>query len=167
MAAFALVGKTVLLGTAWTGTAPGGATTPSGTITSTTDISSALFQGAEAGMSAAMLDTTNFASGGYVQMIPGLSSGDDIQLALNADYTASEAWADITGIFGTLALSRPGDTAKYIDIKATSSARATTNPSYVFAVYAKGVQPLQGNVGDKAVLALTLQVTGAFGVLTS
>lgn len=171
MAAFVLLSKTVLIGTTWSApaTAPGlgAGVTIAGTISSSTDISSALFQGADAGHQVAMVDTTNFASGGFTQMIPGLRSGDDIQLMLNQDYAASEAWADITGVFGTLGISGPGDAVRYIDIKATSSARSTTNPSYVYAVYSKGVQAIQGSVGDKSVLALTLQVTGGFSVLTA
>ena len=167
MAAFVLVNKTILIGSAWTGTAPGGATTPSGTITSTTDLSSFVFQGAEPGFAANMLEVTNFGSGGYKASIPGITSGDDLQIVMNADYASSQAWAGVTGVFGSLALSRPGDSFKYIDIKPTSSARSATNPSMVFAVWAKGIQPLQGAVGDKATHVLTLEVTGAFAVLTS
>lgn len=171
MAAFVLTGKTVQIGTTWSApaTAPGlgAGVTIAGTISSAVDISSALYQGAEAGMSANMVDTTNWASGGFVQMIPGLTSGDDIALAMNADYAATEAWADVQGVFGTLVVSRPGDAVRYIDIKATSAARSATNPSYVFAVYCKGVVPLQGAVGDKATHALTLQVSGGFSVLTA
>jgi hypothetical protein len=167
MAAFVLTSKTILIGTAWTGTAPGGSATPSGTITSPVDISVSVFQGADVGMNTAMVSTTNFASGGFEQMIPGLRSGDDLQIVMNQDYAASETWADITGVFGSLAISAPGDAVRYIDIKPTSSARSTTNPSYVFGVYAKGVQAIQGSVGDKAQVALTLQITGAFAALTS
>lgn len=173
MAAFVLTARSVTIGTAWSNaaTAPGlgAGVTIAGTISGGTsaDISEFLFEGAEPGMTANMVDITNYASGGFVQQIPGLTSGDDIQLMLNADYASSQAWADVTGVFGSLVVARPGDAVRYIDIKPTSASRSATNPSYVFGVYAKGVQPIQGSVGDKAVHALTLQVTGGFSVLTS
>lgn len=173
MSAFVLTAKTVIVGNTWSApaTAPGlgAGVTIAGTITGGVnhDISEWLAEGAEPGMSAAMVDTTNFASGGFVQQIVGLTSGDDIQLPLHASYAASQIWADIQGVFGTLVVARPGDAARFIDIKATAAARSATNPSYVFAVHCKGVQPISGSVGDKAMHALTLQVTGGFAVLTA
>ena len=44
MAVYVATNTMVLVGTAWTGTAPGTGSTPSGTITSTTDISSGTVQ---------------------------------------------------------------------------------------------------------------------------
>lgn len=172
MSAFVLTAKAVTIGTAWSvpATAPGlgAGVTIAGTVGGTShDISEWLASGAEPGMTAATVDITNFASGGFVQSIPGLTSGDDIQLPLHASYASSQIWADLVAVFGALVISRPGDALRYIDIKATAASRSATNPSYVFGVYCKGIQPISGSVGDKAMHALTLQVSGGFSVLTS
>lgn len=173
MSAFVLTAKSVIIGNTWSApaTAPGlgAGVTIAGTITGGVnhDISEWLASGAEPGMSSAVVDITNFASGGFVQSIPGLTSGDDIQLPLHASYASGQIWADLVGVFGPLVLSRPGDALRFIDIKATAAPRSSTNPSYVFGVYCKGIQPINGSVGDKAMHALTLQVSGGFGVLTA
>jgi hypothetical protein len=159
----------ILLGTAWTGTAPGapGTQTISGTITTTQNISAYTSAGADVGWSTDMVDFTDNASGGFKEFLPGLTSGDDIAIPLHADFASSQVWSMLQTVFGTLAVSRPGDVERYVDIKPTVSARSATNPSAVLAVFSKGIVPIQGGVGDKAVSALTLQVSGAFGVLTA
>jgi len=169
MAVFVVVNKMILIGPAWTGTAPGapGTQTVSGTITTSQNISAWVSSGGDIGWSTDMVEFTDNASGGFREYLPGLTSGDDIQFPLHAGFAASEAWAMLTTVFGSLGVSRAGDAERYIDIKPTSSARGSTNPSKVAAVFSKGIQPIQGGVGDKAISAITLQVTGAVGVLTS
>lgn len=167
MAVFVVSAKTILLGTAVTGTAPGspGTQTISGTITTPQNISAFVSSGADIGWSADMVDFTDNASNGFQEFIPGLTSGDDIQIPLHADFASSQVWSMLVTVFGSLVISRPGDVERYIDVKATAAARSATNPSFFAAVYSKGIQPVQGSVGDKAVSALTLQVTGAFANL--
>jgi hypothetical protein len=169
MSVFVVTARTVLLGSAWTGTAPGapGTQTISGTITTTQNISAFISSGGEPGFSSDMVDFTDMASGGFREFLPGLTQGDDLQFPLHADFAASQVWSMLQTVFGTLVISRPGDAERYIDIKPTSSARGSTNPSFVAAVYSKGIQPVSAEVGGKAVSALTLQVSGAFAYLTS
>ncbi len=169
MAVYVAVAKTPLIGAAWTGTAPGapGTQTIAGTITTASNLSAFVSSGVDVGWSAEMVDFTDMASNGFKEFLAGLTSGDDIQIPLHADFAASQAWAMITTVFGALGISRPGDTEKYIDVKPTSAARSATNPSFVAAVLSKGVQPIGGGVGEKAVSALTLGITGAFGILTA
>ena len=171
MAAFVFTAKTFVIGTTWSApaTAPGlgAGVTIAGTISGGSDIS-AYATGGDVGWSANMLDITNFASGGFEQSIPGLTAGDDINIPLNADFAAAAMWPILQTVFGSpLGISRPGDAVRYLDVKPTSSARGSTNPSAVFGVYAMGIQQMSGSVGDKASMALVLKVTGGFSVLTA
>ncbi len=169
MAQFVLTAKQVQIAAAWTGTAPGdpGTQTISGTLTSGIDISQYVDTGAEVGWNSDMVEKTNMASGGFRSYIAGLSSGDDIQIPLQADFAASAMWDDLQTVFGSLGISRPGSSEAYIDIKADDASRGATNPSFVAAVLGMGVQPIQGGVGDLARHGLTLKVTGAFTLLES
>jgi hypothetical protein len=169
MAVFVVTAKTILIGTAFSATAPGapGTQTIAGTITSASNISAFTSAGADVGWSTDMVEFTDNASGAFKEFLPGLTAGDDIAIPLHADFASSQLWSILQTTFGTLGVSRAGDVERYIDIKATSAARGATNPSFVAAVFSKGIVPLQGGVGDKAVSALTLQVSGAFAVLTS
>ena len=164
MAVFSLTSATVLVGAAWTGTAPGTSATPSGTITSTTDLSS-MTTAVTVSMSSAELGTTNFGSGGWEQKISGLATGS-IQLTFNQDFAAGQVDA-LFGIGGTFGFAPGQVTPYYIDIKPTSSARAATNPSYVAAWLNMGGDPIQGSVGDLAVVTYTFPFTGRFHRLTS
>lgn len=166
MSAFVNISRTVLLGTAWTGTAPGvGVATPSGTITSASDISSYLVGGGDPGWSANMVDVTNHGSLGYSTVIPGITTGDDLVFDCNSDWASSQLGAIVRTTLGGVA--RPGSSPIYVDIKPTSSARSATNPSFVAAVFISKWQPYAGNVGGKAAARLTLTITGTFTDLTS
>ena len=161
MAALVLTSSLPLVGVAWTGTAPGlpGTQTVSGTITSTSDLSVYTTQ-AMVDVKANMLDSTNFGSGGYHAEIPGIKSGS-FGLTFNQSYTASEIDVIIRTTLGGL-----GSLA-YIDLKATSSARGATNPSFVAAFYISDYTFLNGNVGDKNGLSVTWNTTGKFDWLVA
>jgi hypothetical protein len=156
----------VLLGTAWTGTAPGVAVaTPAGTITAASDITSFVKGGGEPGWSAAMMDTTTFGSLGYTCVIPGLTSGDDLTFDCNSDWAASQLGVIVRTTLGGVA--RAGSAPIYVDIKPTNAARSATNPSFVAACYISAWKPYMGAVGDRAAASLVLKVTGTFIDLTS
>ena len=165
MAVFVNTARTVEMGSAWTGTAPGspGTQTISGTINSGTDFSAYVDTGAETTWNADMVETTNMASGGFRAFIAGLKSGDDITIPFQGDVTASGLLDDLQTVFGSLVV---GGSA-YIDIKADDAARGTSNPSFVAEVIAQSFQPIGAGVGDLARMGLTLKVTGAFAELTS
>jgi hypothetical protein len=166
MAVFVATNRKIQIAAAWTGTAPGTSATPAGTLTTPSDLS-AWCPGGDVGFSANMVDVTTFGSGGYMTYAAGLLSGDDIQIPLLADFATSQGWSLLTGVFGTLGVSLPNSTPKYVDIMPTSSARSATNPSFVAAVFSKGIQPIAGAVGARAEQGLVLQVTGAFAILTA
>lgn len=161
MSAFALTGATILVGTGWTGTAPGAAAAASGTITSSTDISAMVTQ-IELNISADELDITNFASAGWRQKISGLQMGT-VALTFNDSYASSNADA-LFGLGGTFGL---GVAPIYFDIKSTSASRSSTNPSYVMRVLNLGGTIMSGEVGAVAQKTFTFPTTGLIQRLTS
>lgn len=161
MAAFVNTSRMVLLGTAWTGTAPGPTVvTPSGTITSASDISAFVVGGGEPAWNANMVDITNFGSLGYSVVIPGITTGDTLTFDCNSDWAASQLGPIVRTTLGGVA--RPGAAPIYVDIKPTNAARGTANPSFVAAVYISKWSPYSGNVGDRAAASLELTITGTF-----
>jgi hypothetical protein len=170
MAAYTIISKMTLLGTTWSApsTAPGVIVplpTIAGTITGPSDISQYVRSGGEPGWQTAMQDTTNQAAGGYAQVIPGITTGDQLVFECNSDQAASALDVIVRTTLG--GVSRATSVPIYCDIKGTNSARGATNPSFVAAVYISGWGPLKGRTGDVAVTALTLTITGQFGQLTA
>jgi len=161
MAALVLTSAMPLVGTAFTSVAPGlpGTQTIAGTITTPSDLSVYTTQ-AMVNAKAAMLETTNFGSGGYHAEIPGLKSGS-FGLTFNQSYTASEIDTIIRTTLGGL-----GGLA-YLDLKATSAARSATNPSFVCAFYVSDYTFISGGVGDKNGFSVSWNTTGAFAWLTA
>lgn len=166
MAAFVNVSRTILLGTAVTGTAPGpGVATPAGTITSTSDISPFVVGGGDPGWNANMIDVTHFGSLGYTCVIPGITTGDTLVFDANSDWAATQLGVIVRTTLGGVA--RPGSSPIYVDIKPTSAARSATNPSFFAAVYISKWSPYGGSVGARAAASLELTITGTFIDLTS
>lgn len=166
MAAFVNISRTVLLGTAWTGTAPGvGVPTPSGTISSASDISSYVKGGGDPGFNAAMVDVTTFGSLGYTCVIPGLTTGDDLVFDCNSDWAASQLGPIVRTTLGGVA--RPGSSPIYVDVKPTSASRSATNPSLIAACYISKWSPYSGGVGERSAGNLVLTITGTFIDVTS
>lgn len=166
MAAYVNVSRTILLGTAWTGTAPGPmVAAPSGTIASPSDITPFVRGGGDPGYNAAMQDATTFGSLGYTVVIPGLTTGDDLVFDCNSDWAASQLNAIVRTTLG--GVSRNTSSLLYADIKPTSAARSATNPSLICAVWIKQWKPFTGNVGDRAAATLTLTISGTFLDVTS
>jgi hypothetical protein len=159
MATLVLTTATTLYGTAWTGTAPGPANpTVSGTISSSTDLSASIKQ-VSINMTRAEVDFTNFGSGAFVETKPGLMK-TDLAISFFNDFASGAADA----IFGPALLN---GTLIYLDIKPTSNARGTSNPSYVFACYVASWPPLGQAVGAAAEAQLGLMMAGKFARLTS
>lgn len=163
MAVFALTAANILVGaTNWTGTAPGGVTTPSGTITTSTNISALVTQ-VELSLEADEIDYTNFASAGWRQKVSGLQMGT-VSLTLNQDFDASVTDA-LFGLGGTVGF---GSTAPlFMEIRPQTAARSATNPAYVLRFLNTSYTPLSGSVGDLASISLTFPTTGVVGRLTS
>lgn len=150
---------TILLGTAWTGTAPGGASAGSGTISSSSDVS-AFCTSVDVPMSQAVQEAPTFGSGGFMVRYVGLKDGA-LTLSLLNDWASSQLDSIIRTTLGGL-----GSTV-YYDVKPSSSSRSATNPSYVGAVLLVDYKPITVQVGNLAVVQVTWPTTGWFGTLTS
>ena len=157
MAVFALTSCYVGVGTLWTGDAPGGTAVPAGTISSVIDISE-MVTSVEMSFDADELDTTGFAAGGWRQKITGIATGM-INLTINQDFAATKGDA-LFGLGGTVGFNPGQSTPYYIDIRPTSAARGSTNPSYVAAWVSTTYQPVNGGVGELAAITLALPMTG-------
>ena len=161
---FVNLNRKIQLGAAWTGTAPGPAVvTPSGTITTPSDISAFVTGGGDPGWTLNEVDFTNYGSLGYAQGLMGIISGDDLVLDCLSDQAASQLRAIVITTLGGPA----GRLPVYVDILPTSAARSVTNPSFVCKTYIKTWSSFRGNVGDKAAAQLTLAVDGTFIDLTA
>lgn len=161
MAAQVLTNATVLLGTAWTGTAPGTSSTTSGTINSGSGTyldATSYIESVGVDFGATLQDGTTMGSGGFVAQYSGLKQGT-FTFTFLADWAAN-AIADklnTVGLGGTL----------YIDVKPTSSARGSTNPSYVGAVLLSSLPFMSVQVGNLNKIQASWTTTGDFRVLTS
>lgn len=159
MASLVLTSATVLTGTAWTGTAPGPANpTVSGTISSSADWSDHVRQ-VTFGPKVNMQDFTTMGDGGFFTQKPGLIQAD-LSIEFNQDFAASS----VDAIFGAGLIAK---TLFYVDIKPTSSARGSTNPSYVCAAYVAEYPAMSNAVGDRAAVTVNFGVTGTFARLTA
>lgn len=101
-------------------------------------------------LDAAQLDTTDFASGGWVEMIGGLKSGT---LALNFmdDVADNDVDEELFALLGTVVT---------FTVKATSSAISASNPEYQGSVLITG-HSIGGDVGALAQKSLTFPTSGA------
>jgi hypothetical protein len=161
MATLVLTSTKTAVGTVWTGTAPGaGNPTPSGTIATTlsTDLSDHI-KAVKLNLSRANVDFTNFGSGAFVENKPGLIDAD-----ISIDFFNDFAASTVDAIFGAAMLA---GTLYYLDVMPTSSARSTTNPSYVFAVYVSDYPALGAQVGNAAETTVGFMLAGKYARLTS
>jgi hypothetical protein len=159
MAVGTLTGPKILVGTSWTGTAPGiNNPTPSGTITTSTDLSGWAKE-LSTSLEVALQDSTTFAAGGFTQQVPGLTTVP-VTITFFQDFASGATYATLN----SLALAK---TLTYWDLNPTTSARSATNPSFVFAAYIQTMDFLSAAVGNIAEVPLVLAVTGKPAYLTS
>lgn len=99
---------------------------------------------------AAQLDTTDFASGGWTEVIGGIKSGT-LALEFMDDVAANDVDSEIWALLGTVVT---------FAIKATSGAISTSNPEYQGSVLVTTTS-LGGAVGDLATKSLTWPTSGS------
>ena len=164
MAVYVITASTALCGVAWTGTAPGdpGSQTVAGTITSSTDIS-AMITEVSLTVDADIIDFTHMAANGWRIKRTGLKAGSG-SINFNQDFAASQVDA-LFGLGGTFGFASAS--TLYLDLKATSTARASTNPSYVCQFLNSGYTPITGAVGAGAMSPFSFETTGQIARLAS
>ena len=101
-------------------------------------------------LDAAQLDTTDFASGGWVEMIGGLKSGT-FALQFMDDVADNDVDEELFALLGTVVA---------FTIKATNAAISAANPEYQGSVLVTG-HSLGGAVGELASKSLTFPTSGA------
>ena len=101
-------------------------------------------------LDAAQLDTTDFASGGWTEMIGGLKSGT-LNIEFMDDLADDQLDEDLYGIFGTVVP---------FTVKGTSASIGTSNPEYQGNVLITS-WTLGGAVGDLAGKSLSFPISGA------
>jgi predicted secreted protein len=101
-------------------------------------------------LDAAQLDTTDFASGGWTEVIGGLKSGT-LALEFMDDVADNDVDEELFALLGTVVA---------FAIKATSAAIGAGNPEYQGSVLVTG-HSLGGAVGELAMKSLTFPTSGA------
>ena len=116
-----------------------------------TDISASVAR-AELVISSTEIDTTDFASGGWVEIVGGLKSGT-VSLDFHSDFGAgglnTVLTEDLVGTIGTVVL-----------IAGNGTAASSTTPSYTANVLINSVSPVSGAVGDLSTFSVSLPTSG-------
>lgn len=121
-----------------------------------TDISSACAR-AELVINSAEVETTDFGSAGWTEVIGGLKSGS-VTLDFHNDFGAggvSALFQDLVGTIGTVTLAPNG------------TAVSATNPKYTAEVLVSSFTPVSGAVGDLATFSVTFPTSGAVTYATA
>lgn len=122
-----------------------------------TDLSSSCAR-AELVISAAEVDTTDFGSAGFTELIGGLKSGS-VTLDFHSDFgtgAVSELFQDLVGTIGTVTI-----------IAANGATAAPTTPAYTAEVLVNSFTPISGAVGDLATFSVSFPTTGAVTYATA
>lgn len=99
---------------------------------------------------AAQLDTTDFASAGWVEVIGGLKSGT-LAITFQDDVTDGSIDDILWGMLGEV---------KTFEVRPTSASVGANNPKYTGSVLISGAS-IGGGVGELATKTLTFPTTGA------
>jgi len=112
---------------------------------------------AELVINAAEVDTTDFGSGGFTEVIGGLQSGQ-VTLDFHNDFGAggvSNLLKDLVGTIGTVV------------IDPTGAGAGATNPVYTAEVLISSFTPIAGAVGDLATFSVTFPTSGSVTFATA
>lgn len=97
------------------------------------------------------LDSTDFASGGWKEVIGGLKGGS-VKVKFNNDFAATTVDDRLWPLFNTVVTCR---------LRPTSAAISATNPEYQTSVLVNNLMPVGGSVGDLATQDVTWPTSGA------
>lgn len=113
---------------------------------------------AELVINAAEVDTTDFGSNGWSEVVGGLKSGS-VSLDFHSDFGAggvSSLLQDLVGTIGTVTV-----------IAANGTAASATTPEYTATVLVNSFTPIAGAVGDLATFSVTFPTTGEVSYATA
>ena len=113
---------------------------------------------AELTINASEVETTDFGSAGYVEVIGGLKSGT-VSLDFHSDFGVggvSETFEDLIGTVIPIVL-----------IAGNGTTASATTPSYSFNALVTSFTPVSGAVGDLATFSVSFPTSGAITVATS
>lgn len=121
------------------------------------DISSNVAR-AEIVINSAEVDTTDFGSNGWTEVVGGLKSGS-VSLDFHADFGSgaiSNLLQDLVGTIGTVSV-----------IAANGTAASATTPEYTAEVLINSFTPIAGAVGDLATFSVTFPTSGEVSYATA
>lgn len=107
---------------------------------------------AEIVINSAEVDTTDFGSNGWTEVVGGLKSGS-VSLDFHADYgtgAISDLLSDLVGTIGTVTV-----------IAANGTAASASTPEWTATCLINSFSPISGAVGDLATFSVTFPTTGA------
>lgn len=121
------------------------------------DLSSSIAR-AELSINVADVDTTDFGSNGYTELIGGLKSGT-VSIDFHQDYAAASVEATIFPLLGTVATA--------VIIAGNGTAASSTTPAYSATVLVNNWNPVSGAVGDLSTVSVTWPTSGAVSKATA
>lgn len=104
------------------------------------------------------VDTTDFGSNGWTEVVGGLKSGS-VSLDFHADFGSgaiSNLLQDLVGTIGTVSV-----------IAANGTAASATTPEYTAEVLINSFTPIAGAVGDLATFSVTFPTSGEVSYATA
>ena len=113
---------------------------------------------AELVINAAEVETTDFGSNGWVEVIGGLKSGT-VSLDFHSDFgsgAVSSLLEDLVGTIGTVTI-----------IAANGTAASTATPQYTAEVLINSFTPISGAVGDLSTFSVSFPTSGEVSYATS
>ena len=113
---------------------------------------------AELVINAAEVDTTDFGSNGWTEVVGGLKSGS-VSLDFHNDFGAggvSALMQDLVGTIGTVTI-----------IAANGTAASATTPEYTAQVLVNSFTPIAGAVGDLSTYSVTFPTSGEVSYATA
>lgn len=113
---------------------------------------------AEIVINSAEVDTTDFGSAGWTEVVGGLKSGS-VSLDFHSDFGSgaiSNLLQDLVGTIGTVTV-----------IAGNGTAPSATTPEYTATVLINSFTPIAGAVGDLATFSVTFPTTGAVTYATA
>jgi hypothetical protein len=123
-----------------------------------TDISASVAR-AELVISSTEVDVTDFASGGYTELVGGLKSGT-VSLDFHSDYgvggLSTVVSEDLVGTIGTVAI-----------IAGNGTAASGTTPEFTAECLITSVTPVSGAVGDLSSWSITWPTSGEISKATA